>query len=164
MSSLLVKIIKKLSTLFRKSQFFHHYSVFIVISCWLNNSLQRYYKYCIYTNKIAKNIYYSNSSVWKTRQRRHSLEYGLFRGWNHESKTDYTQRIRWTNAEKQKDWVSQYLIKAINLQKTWGNTNSPIGEVFVDYSRTIHRIFMGYSYVSVMYRVCVGYVSVVYWD
>ena len=28
----------------------------------------------------------------------------------------------------------------------------------MDYSRTIHGIFMGYSYVSVMYRVCVGYV------
>ena len=30
------------------------------------------------------------------------------------------------------------------------------------YSRSIRRVFMGYSYVSVMYRLCVGYVSVMY--
>ena len=27
------------------------------------------------------------------------------------------------------------------------------------YSRVIHGVFMGYSYVSVMYRLCVGYVT-----
>ena len=30
------------------------------------------------------------------------------------------------------------------------------------YSRSIRRVFMGYSYVSVMCRLCVGYVSVMY--
>ena len=32
----------------------------------------------------------------------------------------------------------------------------------VEYSWDIRRVFMGYSYVSVMYRLCVGYVSVNY--
>ena len=30
------------------------------------------------------------------------------------------------------------------------------------YSRSIRGVFTGYSYVSVMYRLCVGYVSVIY--
>ncbi len=30
------------------------------------------------------------------------------------------------------------------------------------YSRNIRGVFTGYSYVSVMYRLCVGYVSVIY--
>ena len=30
------------------------------------------------------------------------------------------------------------------------------------YSRDIRGVFTGYSYVSVMYRLCVGYVSVMY--
>ena len=30
------------------------------------------------------------------------------------------------------------------------------------YSRSIRRVFMGYSYVSVMCRLCIGYVSVMY--
>ena len=36
---------------------------------------------------------------------------------------------------------------------------SPIGLLAVEYSWGIHRVFMGYSYVSVMYRLCVGYVT-----
>ena len=32
----------------------------------------------------------------------------------------------------------------------------------VEYSWGIHRVFMGYSYVSVMCRLCIGYVSVIY--
>ena len=32
----------------------------------------------------------------------------------------------------------------------------------VEYSWDIRRVFMGYSYVSVMCRLCIGYVSVMY--
>jgi hypothetical protein len=32
----------------------------------------------------------------------------------------------------------------------------------MDSSGSIHRVFIGYSYVSVMYRLCIGYVSVMY--
>ena len=42
------------------------------------------------------------------------------------------------------------------MQKTWGNTNSPIGEVFVDYSWDIHGIFICVGYVSGMCRLCIG--------
>ena len=34
--------------------------------------------------------------------------------------------------------------------------------VFIGYSRSIRGIFTGYSYVSVMCRLCIGYVSVMY--
>ena len=34
--------------------------------------------------------------------------------------------------------------------------------VFMGYSRSIRGIFTGYSYVSVMCRLCIGYVSVIY--
>ena len=37
--------------------------------------------------------------------------------------------------------------------------NSSLGRG-MGYSWDIHGIFMGYSYVSVMYRLCIGYVSV----
>ena len=37
---------------------------------------------------------------------------------------------------------------------------SPIDRRGMGYSWGIHRVFMGYSYVSVMYRLCIGYVSV----
>ena len=36
------------------------------------------------------------------------------------------------------------------------------GGVFVGYSRGIHGVFMGYTYVSGMCRVCIGYVSGMY--
>ena len=36
---------------------------------------------------------------------------------------------------------------------------SPLGGVFVGYTRGIHGVFMGYTYVSGMCRVCIGYVS-----
>ena len=36
------------------------------------------------------------------------------------------------------------------------------GEVFVGYSRGIHGVFMGYTYVSGMFRECIGYVSGMY--
>ena len=39
--------------------------------------------------------------------------------------------------------------------------NSSLGRG-MGYSWGIHGVFMGYSYVSVMYRLCVGYVSVMY--
>ena len=39
---------------------------------------------------------------------------------------------------------------------------SPIDILYTEYSRDIRRVFMEYSYVSVMYRLCVGYVSVMY--
>ncbi len=39
---------------------------------------------------------------------------------------------------------------------------SPMLGVFMGYSRSIRGIFTGYSYVSVMCRLCVGYVSVMY--
>ena len=39
---------------------------------------------------------------------------------------------------------------------------SLIGVLWVEYSWGIRGVFMGYSYVSVMYRLCVGYVSVTY--
>ena len=35
--------------------------------------------------------------------------------------------------------------------------------VFMGYSRSIRGVFTGYSYVSVMYRLCVGYVSEQTW-
>ena len=34
--------------------------------------------------------------------------------------------------------------------------------VFMGYSRSIRGVFTGYSYVSVMCRLCIGYVSVIY--
>ena len=34
--------------------------------------------------------------------------------------------------------------------------------VFMGYSRDLHRVFTGSSYVSVMCRLCIGYVSVMY--
>ena len=34
--------------------------------------------------------------------------------------------------------------------------------VFMGYSRSIQGVFTGYSYVSVMCRLCIGYVSVMY--
>ena len=34
--------------------------------------------------------------------------------------------------------------------------------VFMEYSADIHKVVIGYSYVSGMYRVCVGYVSRMY--
>ena len=37
--------------------------------------------------------------------------------------------------------------------------NSSLGRG-MGYSLGIHGVFMGYSYVSVMYRLCIGYVSV----
>ena len=37
--------------------------------------------------------------------------------------------------------------------------NSSLGRG-MGYSWGIHGVFMGYSYVSVMYRLCIGYVSV----
>ena len=33
--------------------------------------------------------------------------------------------------------------------------------LFMGYSRSIQGVFTGYSYVSVMYRLCIGYVSVI---
>ena len=33
---------------------------------------------------------------------------------------------------------------------------------FMGYSWGIHGVFMGYTYVSGMYRVCIGYVSGIY--
>ena len=39
---------------------------------------------------------------------------------------------------------------------------SPILGVFMGYSRSIRGVFTGYSYVSVMCRLCIGYVSVIY--
>ena len=39
---------------------------------------------------------------------------------------------------------------------------SPMGGVFTEYSADIHKVVIGYSYVSGMYRVCVGYVSRMY--
>ena len=38
----------------------------------------------------------------------------------------------------------------------------PILLLYIEYSWHIHGVFIGYSYVSVMYRLCVGYVSVMY--
>ena len=34
--------------------------------------------------------------------------------------------------------------------------------VFMGYTRGIRGVFMGYTYVSGMYRVCIGYVSGIY--
>ena len=39
---------------------------------------------------------------------------------------------------------------------------SPILGVFMGYSRSIRGVFTGYSYVSVMCRLYIGYVSVIY--
>ena len=39
--------------------------------------------------------------------------------------------------------------------------NSSLGRG-MGYSWAIHGVFIGYSYVSVMYRLCIGYVSVMY--
>ena len=36
---------------------------------------------------------------------------------------------------------------------------SPKGGVFIEYSVDIHKVVIGYSYVSGMCRVCIGYVS-----
>ena len=36
---------------------------------------------------------------------------------------------------------------------------SPLEGVFIEYTRDIRWVFMGYTYVSGMCRVCVGYVS-----
>ena len=35
----------------------------------------------------------------------------------------------------------------------------PLGGVFIEYTRDIRGVFTAYTYVSGMYRVCVGYVS-----
>ena len=34
-----------------------------------------------------------------------------------------------------------------------------LGGVFMEYTRGIRRVFMGYTYVSGICRVCIGYVS-----
>ncbi len=44
----------------------------------------------------------------------------------------------------------------------WFNTATPMLEVRMGYSWGIHGVFMGYTYVSGMYRVCIGYVSGIY--
>ena len=37
--------------------------------------------------------------------------------------------------------------------------SSPFNGVFIEYTRGIHMVFTGYTYVSGMYRVCIAYVS-----
>ena len=43
------------------------------------------------------------------------------------------------------------------------NTSSPLGDVFIEYTRGIRGVFIGYTYVSGMCRVCIGYVSGTRW-
>ena len=40
--------------------------------------------------------------------------------------------------------------------------SSPLEGTFIEYTRGIRGVFTGYTYVSGMYRVCVGYVSGMY--
>ena len=42
------------------------------------------------------------------------------------------------------------------MSKKWGSVHFG---VFVGYTRSIRGVFMGYTYVSGMCRVCIGYVS-----
>ena len=41
--------------------------------------------------------------------------------------------------------------------------SSPLEGVFIEYTRDIHGVFTGYTYVSGMCRVCIGYVSGKHW-
>ena len=46
------------------------------------------------------------------------------------------------------------------MSKKWGSVHSaPLGGVFIEYTWDIRGVFTAYTYVSGMYRVCVGYVS-----
>ena len=49
----------------------------------------------------------------------------------------------------------------VTLIVRFSHSNLKIG-VFMGYSRSIRGVFTGYSYVSVMCRLCIGYVSVMY--